>query len=151
DESMFHTRQRLDLIDVGAGDLASENRTLYVVREKHVRRGEINSKDWFSGDDLVDVRIRRVMPDDPVVLRILHLQRLGIGGRQRRGFSSQLTIAGGSLAGLMMDAAGSRGAFRFRHAPRLRRSADQHLAATGADLAQRFPVQRRGGASAGDL
>ena len=91
------------------------------------------------------------MADEAVVFRVLHLQRLRIGHRHRGGLGREFAVGGGTLAGYVMHAARSRGAFGFGHIPSLRRRADQHLPALRAELPHGLPVDRRRGAAAGNL
>ena len=108
-------------------------------------------KTRLAGDDLLDIRIRLIFSDDPIVFRVLHLQRFGIGHRHGGGRGREFAVACGALAGIVMHAAGSGGAFGGGNIPLLRGGGDEHLAATCADLPHRLPVHRRCSAAAGNL
>src|SRR6516162_4925192 len=110
DESVAYPGQHLNLIKIRVGDLAFEDRTFLVIRVKHSGHVDVDSVKWLARDDLLDVGIRRILPDDPIILGIFHLERFRIGRWHRRSLKSKFTVAKAATSGGVVDTARRRGA-----------------------------------------
>ena len=91
------------------------------------------------------------LSDDFVVLGILELDRLEIGRGQRPCFFGERAVRQSAFCRLMSDAAGRRLTLGFGDGPGLRGGGNEHLAAGGADPAQRIPIGGSGSAATGAL
>ena len=91
------------------------------------------------------------LADDLIVLGVLELDGLEIGRGQRGCFFGERAVRQRAFCRLMDDAAGGRLAFGFADGPGLRGGGDEHLAAGGADAAQRIPIGGGGSAATGAL
>ena len=151
DEGITDARLRLDLIDVGADDGASEDGALLERRPEHPGRSDVDTVEWFAGHNggVVDPGDRG--SDDLVIFRSLQGDRGQVWRRQHRRRRRQFTVAQQSVGGSVVHATRCRVALGLGYAPRLRGRRDQHLSAGCACPAQRVPVGRRRGAAPGPL
>ena len=105
DERVLHAGQRLDLFDIGAGCLATEDRALFECRVKHARHRDIDAEQWLAGDNLVIVDARYGLADDTEVFRILECHRRHIRRGKRCRRRCERAIRRGSVrCGVMHDA-----------------------------------------------
>src|SRR5438445_3706671 len=150
-KDMAYTGQGLNLVEVGADALSGVHGTFVVDSVKHAGNFEIDAVEGFARDDRGVVDARRGTADDFVVFGILELDGFEIGRWQRSCFFRECAVSEGAFCGLMDDAAGRSGAFRFGDGPGLRGSGNKHLAARGANAAERIPVHGSSGATTGAL
>ena len=147
-ERIAHSGHVLDLVDIGAQDLAAKNRALLVNGKHHPGKFEVDAVDLLGRDDGRNVNAMVRLADDLVILRILQLDGLEFGGLQRGCLGRKRAVTQHAPARRMHHFARRGRAFGFRHVPGLRGCGHKHLPAGGAHLPQRIPIHRRGRAAA---
>src|SRR5208282_4876492 len=122
-------------------DLAAKYGALLEHGVEHPGAGYVDAEERLAGHYQRTVDARLGMADDLEVSRVLELDRLEVGYRQRRRLGRQLAIARAASARPVVHPARLGTALRCRDAPGAGCRGDQHLAPSGADPAQRVPVQ----------
>ena len=150
-ESIADAGERLDLIDVGRGHLAAEDRALGEHGVPHARDLDVDAEERPARQDarIVDAGDRRA--DDGEFLGILEPDGLQVGRGNGRRLGDELAVTQLPAARLVEDGGGGGGALRFGHAPGEGGRRHQHLPGGGADSAELVVVHRGGHTSAGEL
>ena len=150
-EGMADAGLGFDFVKIGAEEFAGVDGALFVDGVQHSGNFEVDAVERFSGDDGGVVDAVSGLADDFVIFGILELDGFEIGRGQGGGFFGERAVSERAVCGLMNDAAGRGLALGFRNRPGLCGGGNEHLTASGADTAERVPVDRCGGAAAGAL
>jgi len=140
-----------DFVEIGAEEFSCVDGAFFVDGVEHARNFEVDAVERFSGDDGRVVDAMDGLTDDFVVFGILEFDGFEIGGGKCGGFFSESAVGESAFRGPMNNAAGGSLTFGFGDGPGLRGGGNEHLTASGADAAERIPVDGSGGAASGAL
>ena len=150
-EGLLHSGLFLDLVEVGARDLAAEHRAFDVDRVQHARNRDVDAEQRLAAHDPGAVDPAHGLADNDVVLGVFQRDLVRVGNRQQRRLRHKVAIAQLPSARGVDHHALARGALGDRDAPTLCRRRNQHSPRGGAGPAQRIPVHRRRQAAPGEL
>ena len=151
DEGVLHAGLFLDLVEVGAGDLAAEYRTFDIGGVQHAGHDHVDAEQRLAVDDLGAVHSAHGLADDDVVLGVLQRDLVRVGRGQQSRLRGQIAIAQFPAACPVDHHPGLRRALGDGNAPGLGRRADQHRPRAGPGPTQRIPVHRRRQTAPGEL
>ena len=151
DESVAHALDRSGSVQIASGDAGAEHRRLLKGRVDHAGQDNVDAEQRLARDNCRRIHLRLERPDDFVILGVLQRQAGERRGRHGCGLGGKSAIGRLATGRLVRDHSRGSGALGCGDAPILSGGCHQHSAASGPDLSQLVPVDRRGHAAAREL